>query len=58
MIYIFKTTVKTNVQANRLKPHFDKLLPKAKWNFDLRDCENILCIDWKKHHFGNFKIYL
>jgi len=45
MIYVFKTSVKTKVQAKRLKPHIDNLLPKAKWNFDLADCDKILRID-------------
>jgi hypothetical protein len=45
MIYVFKTSVKTKVQAKQLKPHFAKLLPDAKWNFDLEDCDNILRVD-------------
>lgn len=45
MIYVFKTSVKTKVQAKKLKPHIDKMLPKAKWNFDFDDCDKILRID-------------
>lgn len=45
MIYVFKTSVKTKLQAKGLKPHIDKLLPKVKWNFDLHDCDRILRID-------------
>jgi hypothetical protein len=45
MIYVFKTSVKTKIQAKKLKPHIDKILPKAKWNFDLHDCDKILRID-------------
>lgn len=45
MIYVFKTSVKTKVQARKLKPHIDKILPIAKWNFDLDDCDKILGID-------------
>lgn len=33
------------MQAKKLKPHIDKILPKAKWNFDLDDCDKILRID-------------
>ena len=33
------------MQAKKLKPHIDKVLPKAKWNFDLDDCDKILRID-------------
>ena len=45
MIYIFKTSVKTKMQEKKLKPHIDTILPKAKWNFDLDDCDKILRID-------------
>jgi hypothetical protein len=45
MIYVFKTSVKTKVQARKLEPHIDKVLPNAKWNFDLDDCDKILRID-------------
>jgi uncharacterized protein YtpQ (UPF0354 family) len=33
------------MQINKLKPHIDKRLPKAKWNFDLNDIDKILRID-------------
>ena len=33
------------MQVKKLKPHIDKILPKAKWNFDLDDCDKILRID-------------
>lgn len=45
MIYVFKTSVITKIQAKKLKPHIDNILPKAKWNFDLTDCDKILRID-------------
>ena len=45
MIYVFKTSVKTKKQVTKIKPHIDKILPKAKWNFDLDDCDKILRID-------------
>jgi len=45
MIYVFKTSVKTKVQVKGIKPHIEKILPKAKWNFDLEDCDKILRID-------------
>lgn len=45
MIYVFKTSVRTKMQAKKLKPHIDKLLPNAKWNFDLDDCDKVLRID-------------
>jgi len=63
MIYVFKTSVRSKTQAKKLKPHIDKILPIAKWNFDLDDCDKILRIDseeniilpitnlLKDHHF-------
>lgn len=39
MIFVFKTSVKTKMQIKKLKPHIDKGLPKAKWNFDLEDID-------------------
>ena len=45
MIFVFKTSVKTKTQAKKLKLHIDKILPTAKWNFDLKDSDNILRID-------------
>jgi hypothetical protein len=45
MIYVFRTSVKTKMQAKKLKPHIDKILPNEKWNFDLEDCDKILRID-------------
>ncbi len=45
MIFVFKTSVKTKMQIKKLKPHIDKILPNAKWNFDLEDCDKILRID-------------
>jgi hypothetical protein len=45
MIYVFKTSVETEKEICELKPDLDKLLPQAKWNFDLDDCDRILRID-------------
>ena len=45
MIFVFKTSVNTKVQAKKLKLHIDKLVPNAKWNFDLDDRDRILRID-------------
>ena len=33
------------MQIKKLKPHIDKRLPNAKWNFDVEDIDNILRID-------------
>jgi hypothetical protein len=33
------------MQVKQLKPHFNKMLPKATWNFDLTDCDKILRVD-------------
>lgn len=45
MIFVFKTSVKTKMQAQKLKQPIDTMLPNAKWNFDLKDCDRILRID-------------
>ncbi len=45
MIFVFKTSVKTKMQAKKLKPHIDNLLSNSKWNFDLEDCDHILRIE-------------
>jgi hypothetical protein len=45
MIFVFKTSVKNKMQARKLKLHIDKMLPDAKWNFDLADIDKILRID-------------
>ena len=45
MIFVFKTSVKTKMQAKELKLHIDTILPNSKWNFDLKDRDKILRID-------------
>jgi hypothetical protein len=45
MIYVFKTSVKTKLQARSLKPHINSILPVEKWNFDLKDCDKILRVN-------------
>ena len=45
MIFVFRTSVRTKTQAKKLTPHIDKILPAAKWNFDLEDIDNILRVD-------------
>lgn len=45
MIYIFKTSIKTKRQVQKLKPHINTILPNEKWSFDLEDCDKILRID-------------
>lgn len=45
MIFVFKTSVKTKKQIKALKPHINNILPKARWNFNLEDCDKILRIE-------------
>lgn len=45
MIYVFKTSVETKSQVEKLKPHINTVLPTEKWSFDLEDCDKILRID-------------
>ncbi len=45
MIFVFKTSVKTKMHVQKLKPYFDKIIRNGKWNFDLEDIDKILHID-------------
>ena len=45
MIYVFKTSVETEKDIQRLKPCLNKVIPLAKWTFDLDDCDKILRVD-------------
>ncbi len=45
MIYVFTTSVKTKKAVQQLQPFLNNLLPESRWNFDLKDCGNILRID-------------
>lgn len=45
MIAVFKTSVASTKEIETLKPLLDTHLEIAKWNFDLKDCDNILRID-------------
>ena len=49
MVFVFKTSVKTKMQAKKLKPHIEKVLPKARWNFDLEDNDKVLRIDCEEN---------
>jgi NurA-like 5'-3' nuclease len=64
MVFVFKTSVKTKMQAKRLKPHLDKMLTTNNWNFDLEDIDKVLrveseenielkIIDLLRHHNHN-----
>lgn len=47
MIFVFKTSIKTNTEVKNLSSQLDKLASTCQWNFDLEDSENILRIDSK-----------
>ena len=49
MILVFKTNVTTKTKVRQITPMLDRLLPEARWNFDLEDCDNILRIDSKRN---------
>lgn len=44
MIYVFKTSVKSQNSVKLLAPQLNELVGKSNWNFDLEDCDNILRI--------------
>ncbi len=45
MIYVFKTSVKTEDDVKTLKAKLDNISSIRTWDFDLEDCDNILRID-------------
>ena len=45
MVYVFKTTVDSKSKLESATEILDKILPQARWNFDLEDCDNILRIE-------------
>ncbi len=46
MVWVFRTSVTNEQEANQLAPLFKSLLPQeGKWNFDLTDCDRILRIE-------------
>ena len=45
MVYVFKTSVQTNLEIEELRPEFDKINSITRWNFDLEDCDNILRVE-------------
>lgn len=46
MVWVFKTTVKNKTQVKKVAPMLNGLLlPAAKWNFDLSDCDKVLRIE-------------
>lgn len=47
-IWVFRTSVKMQVDIRRLKPILDRLMHEGdKWNFDLEDCDHILRVETK-----------
>jgi hypothetical protein len=47
MIYVFKTSVKNKKSVRQVSVFLDEILQRAKWNFDLADCDRILRIESK-----------
>lgn len=45
MVLVFKTTVDCEKSAKKLAPLLDQILIKAKWSFDLDDCDKVLRIE-------------
>lgn len=42
MIFVFKTSVRTEKEVKELRPLLDQFFRPSFWNFDLEDCDNIL----------------
>ena len=45
MVYVFKTNIETVNQVMDLKLQLDTFLTRAKWNFDLEDCDHIFRVE-------------
>lgn len=45
MIYILKTTVKNEKQAQKIAKKFEKIDQIKHWYFDLNDCDKVLKIE-------------
>ncbi|MDF1548440.1 MAG: hypothetical protein P1P88_11505 [Bacteroidales bacterium] len=45
MIEVFKTNISNNAVAEIIVQHLQNILPEAKINFDLEDCDNILRVE-------------
>lgn len=50
MIYVFKTSVKSQKDINRLRPYLEASLGQSHWNFDLDDCDNIFRVESEKEN--------
>jgi hypothetical protein len=48
MVYVYKTSVKSNDDINLLKPQLMEQIGKSNWNFDLEDCDKILRLEIDK----------
>ncbi len=58
MIYVFKTSLNSKSQVKKIKSAIDRLLPNAKWNVDLEDCDKILRIDDNRENIQSEIIHL
>lgn len=58
MILVFKKSVNTHTEIEKLKPLIDLIIPSTKWNFDLDDCDKILRIDSEENVALKIKILL
>ncbi|OXA84596.1 hypothetical protein SAMN06265346_104211 [Flavobacterium hercynium] len=45
MVYVFKTSVSAERQAERIIQKLSTLTPNSKCNFDLEDCDKILRVE-------------
>ena len=45
MIYVYKTSLMSKKDTQKLKTFLDLLLLRAAWNFDLEDCDKVLRVD-------------
>jgi len=44
-IYVFITSVNTQMDINKIKDDLDKLHSLTKWSFDLEDCDRVFRVE-------------
>lgn len=57
MVYVFKTSIKTEKTVKQLTPELNLLLPQTKWNFDLEDCDNIFRVETSREEIKDLVLH-
>ncbi len=44
-IYVFKTSINTQLDINKIRDELDRLYSLTKWSFDLEDCDRVFRVE-------------